>query len=113
MTSTGQPIRDRIRELRRVPASALLANPKNWRRHPAAQQAALRGVLAEIGYADALLARETPEGHVYEPFAGSGTTLIACERLKRRCYAMEIEPRYVDVSVRRWEQYAGKKAVLA
>lgn len=55
-------IRDRIRELRRVPASELRANPKNWRRHPKAQQAALRGVLAEIGYADALIARETPEG---------------------------------------------------
>lgn len=59
----GEPeIRDRIRELRRVPAASLLANPKNWRRHPDAQAAALRGVLSEIGYADALLARETPEG---------------------------------------------------
>ena len=55
-------IRDRIVELRRVPASCLLANPKNWRRHPLSQQNALRGVLAEIGFADALLARETPEG---------------------------------------------------
>jgi hypothetical protein len=55
-------IRDRIKELRRVPASELLPNPKNWRTHPIAQQDALRGVLAEVGYADALLARETPEG---------------------------------------------------
>jgi len=55
-------IRDRIKELRRVPASELLPNPKNWRTHPVAQQDALRGVLAEVGYADALLARETPEG---------------------------------------------------
>ena len=55
-------IRDRIKELRRVPASELLPNPKNWRTHPVAQQDALRGLLTEVGYADALIARETPEG---------------------------------------------------
>jgi hypothetical protein len=55
-------IRDRIKDLRRVPASQLKPNPKNWRTHPAAQHDALRGILAEVGYADALLARETPEG---------------------------------------------------
>lgn len=55
-------IRDRIRELRRVKASDLRPNPCNWRVHPPAQQDALRGVLAEIGYADALLARELPDG---------------------------------------------------
>lgn len=55
-------IRDRIKELRRVPASELLPNPKNWRTHPDAQKNALRGVLAEVGIADAVLARETPNG---------------------------------------------------
>jgi len=55
-------IRDRVVELRRVPAGSLLPSPKNWRRHPKAQADALRGLLSEIGYADALLARETPEG---------------------------------------------------
>ena len=55
-------IRDRIKELRRVQASELLPNPKNWRTHPPAQQDALRGVLAEVGYADALIARETANG---------------------------------------------------
>jgi len=57
-------IRDRIRELRRVPAKELLPNTKNWRRHPKAQVDALRGLLAEIGYADALLARELPDGRL-------------------------------------------------
>ena len=57
-------IRDRIVELRRVPARELLKHPRNWRRHPQAQRDALKGVLEEIGYADALLARETPEGLV-------------------------------------------------
>jgi hypothetical protein len=55
-------IRDRIKELRRVKAAELRPHPKTWRLHPAAQQDALRGVLAEIGYADALLARELPDG---------------------------------------------------
>ncbi|RIK71854.1 MAG: hypothetical protein DCC67_20085 [Planctomycetota bacterium] len=55
-------IRDRIRELRRVPASELRPNPRNWRTHPEAQRNALRGVLAEIGFADALLARELDDG---------------------------------------------------
>ncbi len=55
-------IRDRIREFRRVPASELIPNPKNWRTHPEKQRNALQGILAEIGYADALIARETPDG---------------------------------------------------
>src|SRR5437868_3353298 len=55
-------IRDRIKELRRVPAAELRPNPRNWRLHPPQQQDALRGILAEIGYADALLARELSDG---------------------------------------------------
>lgn len=55
-------IKDRIVEFKRVPAGELQPNPKNWRKHPQAQQDALRGVLAEIGYAGAVLARKTPEG---------------------------------------------------
>jgi DNA modification methylase len=49
---------------------------------------------------------------VYDPFLGSGTTLIACEKLGRRCYGMEIEPKYCDVIIKRWEDYTGGKAVL-
>jgi len=55
-------IRDRIKELRRIKASELRPHPKNWRTHPQHQQDAMRGVLAEIGYADALLARELADG---------------------------------------------------
>ena len=60
----GSGIRDRIVELRRVRAGDLLPDPRNWRRHPKAQRDALQGVLQEVGYADALLARETQEGLV-------------------------------------------------
>src|SRR5215471_10333625 len=55
-------IRDRIRELRRVPANQLRPSPRNWRTHPTAQRDALKGLLAELGYCDALLARELPDG---------------------------------------------------
>src|SRR4051812_1006186 len=55
-------IRDRIKELRRVPVGELRPNPRNWRLHPAAQQDALRAVLADVGYASALLARELDDG---------------------------------------------------
>ena len=49
---------------------------------------------------------------VYEPFSGSGTTIAAAERSGRRCLAMELDPAYVDVAVKRWEAAAGKEALL-
>ena len=49
-------------------------------------------------------------GDVYEPFCGSGTTIIASEQLNRSCYAIEIEPRYVQVAIERWERFTGRKA---
>jgi DNA modification methylase len=50
---------------------------------------------------------------LYEPFGGSGSTLIACEKTGRRCYMIELSPAYCDVIVARWEQATGKKAVLS
>lgn len=49
---------------------------------------------------------------VYDPFGGSGTTLIAAQRSKRNCYMMELSPAYIDVIVKRWEKETGQKAVL-
>jgi len=49
---------------------------------------------------------------VIEPFGGSGTTLIACEQLNRKCLAMELDSLYCDVIIRRWENLTGKQAVL-
>jgi DNA modification methylase len=48
---------------------------------------------------------------VYDPFLGSGTTLIAAETTGRVCLALDIDPRYVDVAVQRWEQISGKSAL--
>ena len=50
---------------------------------------------------------------VYEPFCGSGTTLIAAEQLGRKCYGMELSPQYCDVIVKRWEKLTGQTATLS
>lgn len=47
---------------------------------------------------------------VYDPFLGSGTTLIACEQMGRKCFGLELDPRYCDVIVQRWENLTGRKA---
>tara|TARA_R100001594_G_scaffold59032_1_gene93017 strand:+ start:101 stop:1183 length:1083 start_codon:yes stop_codon:yes gene_type:complete len=50
--------------------------------------------------------------NVLDIFAGSGSTLIACEKTNRKCYGMELDPHYCDVIVKRWEEFTGKKAIL-
>ena len=49
---------------------------------------------------------------VVEPFLGSGSTLIAAEKTNRKCYGMELDPKYCDVIVKRWEDFTGKKAII-
>jgi DNA modification methylase len=49
---------------------------------------------------------------IYDPFLGSGSTLIAADSVERICYGMEISPRYVDTTVERWQDTTGKQAVL-
>ncbi len=62
-------LRDRIKKFARVPVSKLRANPRNWRTHPESQRKALRGVLDEIGFSSAVIARELPDG-TYELIDG-------------------------------------------
>jgi DNA methylase len=50
--------------------------------------------------------------NVYDPFLGSGTTLIAAQSCGRICFTVELDPRYVDVAVRRWQALTGETAVL-
>ena len=54
---------------------------------------------------------EHHEGDVFEPFLGSGTTLIAAERTGRACYGMEVEPRYAQLVIERWQAFTGREAV--
>jgi DNA modification methylase len=49
---------------------------------------------------------------VYDPFVGSGTTIIAAEMTGRRCHAIEINPIYVDVCIQRWQDFTGQQATL-
>lgn len=49
---------------------------------------------------------------VFDAFGGSGSTLMACEQLGRKCYTVELDPKYCDVIVKRWEQFTGKEAKL-
>jgi DNA modification methylase len=60
--------------------------------------------------ADAILDCTAQGDIVLDPFLGSGTTLIAAEKTGRSCYAMELDPRYVDVAVRRWQAFTGSQA---
>jgi len=78
--------------------------PHDSKLHPTMKPVAL----CEIGIANS----SRRLGIVWDGFLGSGSTLIACEILDRICYGMEIEPGYIDVTVKRWENYTGKKAIL-
>ena len=60
-----------------------------------------------------ILNNSSPGQAIYEPFMGSGTTLIATETTGRVCYGIELNPAYVDVAVERWQQFTGKDAVLS
>lgn len=70
--------------------------------HPTMKPAALVGRAIKNSSSDG--------ASVYDPFVGSGTTIIAAETLGRRCYAMELEPKYVQVAKERWEAFTGKEA---
>jgi site-specific DNA-methyltransferase (adenine-specific) len=50
------------------------------------------------------------EDIILDPFLGSGTTLVACEKLQRICYGIELDPKYCDVIIKRWQQFTGKEA---
>ena len=62
--------------------------------------------------ADAIKDVSKRKAIVLDPFGGSGTTIIAAEKTGRRVRAIELDPKFVDVGVRRWERYTGKTAVL-
>ncbi|MDD5288337.1 MAG: DNA methyltransferase [Dehalococcoidales bacterium] len=66
-----------------------------------------------VGLFEIPIKNHTRENEIcYEPFAGSGTQFIACEKLGRSCYGMEIDPHYCDVIINRWQNFTGKTAEL-
>ena len=60
-----------------------------------------------------ILNNSSPGQAVFEPFMGSGTTLIAAETTGRVCFGIELNPAYVDVAIERWQQFTGANAVIA
>jgi DNA modification methylase len=54
----------------------------------------------------------SPGQAVYEPFCGSGTSIVAAEMTGRACLAIELDPAYVDVAVKRWQSFTGRQPVL-
>lgn len=75
---------------------------------------ALHPTMKPVALVERMLANSSPRGGlVFDPCGGSGTTLMAAERMGRRCNTMELDPRFADVIVRRWEEYTGQTAILA
>lgn len=100
---------DKMGQLYKVPDSVIRINREATRgihtaNHPAVFPVALPEFIMQTW--------SQPRDIVYEPFCGSGTSIIAGENLKRRVYACEISPEYCDVILTRWEQHTGKDAVL-
>jgi len=80
------------------------ARPKRSEEHP---------TMKPIPLFDYQIRNSSKEGDiVFDSFGGSGTTIMACEQNGRKGYCMELDPKYVDVIIKRWESFTGKKAVL-
>ena len=79
-----------------------IARPKRSEEHP---------TMKPVELVERSVANSSRPGEVvYEPFSGSGTTILACEKTGRQCRALELEPKYVQVAIERWQNFTGKKA---
>lgn len=80
---------------------------------PKPQKSDLHPTTKPVELVERLISNSTEVGQIaFDGFLGSGTTLIACERLGRRCRAVEISPAYVAVALERWSVMTGRKPVL-
>lgn len=79
--------------------------PQTSKQHP---------TMKPVGLVERMVANSSPRGGlVADPCGGSGTTMIASERLARRCNSMDIDARHVDGAILRWQEYTGKTAIHA
>ena len=107
-----------VRQLDKRQLIALVRRLQNERRTTVIHEdrpvrADLHPTMKPVALVAWMLANSSRRGElVYEPFGGSGSTLIACENLQRRCTAIEVMPGYCDVIVDRWQRHTGGKAVL-
>lgn len=73
----------------------------------------LHPTMKPVGLMRKLILNSSKIGEVvYDPFGGSGSTLMACEHTKRKCYMVEVDPVYCDTIIARWEKLTGQKAIL-
>jgi DNA modification methylase len=83
-------------------------------RHDRPRRSDEHPTMKPVGLLSRLIVNSTKKGGlVYDPFLGSGSTLIAAERQGRVCYGIELDPHYCDVIIRRWENVTGRQAALA
>ncbi len=79
--------------------------------HPKPSRSKLHPTQKPIGLLRKLIPNSTKIGeYVYDPFLGSGSTIIACEHLGRRCIGIDLDPAYVSTAIARFEKLTGKKA---
>ena len=79
--------------------------------HPKPARSKLHPTMKPVGLLRKIIPNSAKVGEtIYEPFGGSGSTLIACEHLKRRCMAIELDPEYISTIIERWETLTGNKA---
>jgi DNA modification methylase len=76
------------------------------------QRNELHPTMKPVELIDMALNDHKGKNNVADYFIGSGSTLIACEKNKRNCFGMELDPKYVDVTIKRWQKYTGKDAYL-
>ncbi len=80
-------------------------------KHDRPTKSKLHPTMKPVSLMEYLINNSTKQGDiVFDSFCGSGSTLIACEKLQRSCYGVELDPKYCDVIVKRWEQWTGQKA---
>jgi 16S rRNA G966 N2-methylase RsmD len=96
----GHNMAQRVLSVEYRPLASLRFDPQNPRLH---SKKRIRQI--------AILDSTARGGVVLDAFLGSGTTVIAAERTGRACYGIELEPRYVDTIVRRWQAFTGQTAV--
>ena len=120
----SKPIKAKRATTRRQADGSMKRNTKGDESHFLKQMESVVSIYPEMGKIRALhpatfpvelpaeyIKALTDEGDsVIEPFGGSGSTLIACEQLNRKCYMCELDPRYMDVIIDRWEKFTGQKA---
>ena len=81
--------------------------------HPKPASSKLHPTMKPVGLLRKILPNSTKVGEwVYDPFGGSGSTLMACEHLKRKCIMVELDPLYVSIIIERWEKLTGLKSEI-